>query len=84
MCHERRKVRMIAAMAELWGSPGEEYFLRDRGQWYIDDFAERFGDQSFLSYAHPPGMSLAQDPLKPLASLEPLLYGRVSVTKISS
>ncbi|CAE7774913.1 rskn-1 [Symbiodinium sp. CCMP2592] len=49
------------ALAHANGVDGKEYFLRDRGQWYIDDFAERFGDQSFVSYEHPPGMSLAQD-----------------------
>ena len=34
------------------------YFLRSRGLWYLDDFAERFpGRARFLVYPHPPGQA---------------------------
>ncbi|CAJ1450528.1 unnamed protein product [Effrenium voratum] len=50
-----------AVLAHANGVDGKEYFLRDRNLWYIDDFEERFARQSFLTYDHPGGMSLAQD-----------------------
>ncbi|CAE7197434.1 rskn-1 [Symbiodinium natans] len=50
-----------AVIAHANGVDGKEYFLRDRGHWYLDDFDERFPEQGFLTYAHPRGMSLAED-----------------------
>ena len=37
------------------------YFLRSRGLWYVDDFAERFAGATFLTYEHPPGETLKKD-----------------------
>lgn len=40
----------------------EDYFMRDRGLWFLDEFVERFGEAPrFLVYRHPTGLSLAGD-----------------------
>ena len=44
-------------VAHANGVDGKEYFLRDRGRWFIDDFEKRFEQQQFLTYNHPAGMS---------------------------
>ena len=45
-------------VAHANGVDGKEYFLRDRGLWFIDDFEKRFEEQQrFLTYNHPTGMS---------------------------
>eukprot|EP00927_Polykrikos_kofoidii_P071996 TRINITY_DN68170_c0_g1_i1.p1 TRINITY_DN68170_c0_g1~~TRINITY_DN68170_c0_g1_i1.p1 ORF type:complete len:576 (+),score=80.23 TRINITY_DN68170_c0_g1_i1:49-1728(+) len=44
------------------GVEPKDYFLRDRGLWFIDDFEERFGKRPrFLTYVHPRGLGLAHD-----------------------
>eukprot|EP00913_Durusdinium_trenchii_P012176 g11437.t1 len=44
------------------GVEPKDYFLRDRGLWYLDDFTERFGEAPrFFTYVHPRGLSLAED-----------------------
>lgn len=44
-------------VAHANGVDGKEYFLRDRGLWYIDDFEKRFENQKrFLTYHHPANM----------------------------
>ncbi|CAE8643385.1 unnamed protein product [Polarella glacialis] len=50
------------AIAHANGVNDKEYFLRDRGLWYFDDFHERFGPEAnFLTYEHPTGLSLGDD-----------------------
>ncbi|CAE8656531.1 unnamed protein product [Polarella glacialis] len=39
----------------------KDYFLRDRGLWYLDDFAESFEEARFMTYEHPKGLSLGED-----------------------
>jgi len=49
-------------VAHVNGADPKEYFLRDRGVWYVDDFGDRFGESpQFLTYVHPRGQSLAED-----------------------
>lgn len=58
--------------------PTEEYFLRSRGVWYVDDWLERFGDASkFLTYAHPTGLSLSEDCL-----LRPMPEGESEASEV--
>ncbi|CAE7284491.1 unnamed protein product [Symbiodinium necroappetens] len=44
------------------GVEPKDYFLRDRGLWYLDDFAERFGEHPlFFTYVHARGSTLTED-----------------------
>ncbi|CAK9048921.1 Nucleotid_trans domain-containing protein [Durusdinium trenchii] len=53
------------------GVEPKDYFLRDRGLWYLDDFTERFGEAPrFFTYVHPRGLSLAEDFEEVAAALE--------------
>eukprot|EP00434_Breviolum_minutum_P023544 symbB.v1.2.020770.t1/scaffold1749.1/size103200/10 len=53
------------------GVEPKDYFLRDRGLWYLDDFAERFGEEPlFFTYIHSEGLSLAEDFEELAAALE--------------
>lgn len=52
----------LPAVAHVNGADPKEYFLRDRGVWFVDDWFERFGDAPrFITYVHPRGLSLKED-----------------------
>eukprot|EP00930_Biecheleria_cincta_P015603 TRINITY_DN12956_c0_g1_i1.p1 TRINITY_DN12956_c0_g1~~TRINITY_DN12956_c0_g1_i1.p1 ORF type:complete len:1182 (+),score=143.87 TRINITY_DN12956_c0_g1_i1:64-3546(+) len=59
--HDTPGNRRQVVVAHANGVDGKEYFLRDRGVWYIDDFDKRFGREEFLTYDHPMRLSLQED-----------------------
>ncbi|CAE7775898.1 unnamed protein product [Symbiodinium sp. CCMP2592] len=52
----------MPALAHANGVGPKEYFLQDRGAWYLDDLKERFGPAPrFFFYRHPSNLSLKED-----------------------
>eukprot|EP00928_Gymnodinium_smaydae_P036115 TRINITY_DN25290_c0_g1_i1.p1 TRINITY_DN25290_c0_g1~~TRINITY_DN25290_c0_g1_i1.p1 ORF type:complete len:808 (-),score=99.97 TRINITY_DN25290_c0_g1_i1:277-2547(-) len=52
---------VFPVVAHANGVDGKEYFLRDRGLWFIDDFKRRFAGVDFLTYEHMSHLSLESD-----------------------
>ncbi|CAE7029058.1 unnamed protein product [Symbiodinium sp. KB8] len=52
----------MPALAHANGVGPKDYFLQDRGAWFLDDLKERFGPRPrFFVYRHPSNLSLKED-----------------------
>eukprot|EP00928_Gymnodinium_smaydae_P090129 TRINITY_DN73978_c0_g1_i1.p1 TRINITY_DN73978_c0_g1~~TRINITY_DN73978_c0_g1_i1.p1 ORF type:complete len:939 (-),score=92.55 TRINITY_DN73978_c0_g1_i1:279-2894(-) len=62
--HRLHRPALQPVVAHANGVDAKEYFLRDRGVWYLDDWDARWareGGGRFLTYDHPSGLSLGED-----------------------